>query len=160
MLYRELFYEGVPAIVKPEDRNTMANSIESRSPFLDYRLAEFCFSLPSRYKIRDGVGKWILREAMKDILPEKVRTRKDKAGLTAPADRWFRSENKEQIRELINSEFVKELSFFNIDKLNEVFDEHLSGAKNHQMFIWQLINLVLWYKKFFSKPDGKPICIQ
>lgn len=85
----------------------MASSIESRSPMLDYRLAEFCFLLPNKYKIRDGVGKWILREAMRDILPEKVRTRKDKAGLIAPAD-GFRTENKDQIRELINSDFVKE----------------------------------------------------
>lgn len=155
-LHKELLFEGVPAIIKPEDRNTMASSIESRSPMLDYRLAEFCFSLPNKYKIRDGVGKWILREAMRDILPEKVRTRKDKAGLIAPADRWFRTENKEQIRELINSDFVKELGFFNVRRLNEIFDEHLSGVKNHQMFIWQLINLVLWYKKFFSKSNGMP----
>lgn len=155
-LHKELLYEGVPAIIKPEDRNTMASSIESRSPMLDYRLAEFCFSLPNKYKIRDGVGKWILREAMRDILPEKVRTRKDKAGLIAPADRWFRTENKDQIRELINSDFVKELGFFDVCRLNEIFDEHLSGVKNHQMFIWQLINLVLWYKKFFSKSNGMP----
>lgn len=155
-LHKELLHETVPTSLKAEDRNTMASSIESRSPMLDYRLAEFCFSLPNDYKIRDGIGKWILREAMKDILPEKIRTRKDKAGFIVPADRWFRTTNKKQIRELINSEDTKILGIFDIGRLNDIFDEHVSGSKNHQMFIWQLINLVLWYKKFFSKSNGMP----
>lgn len=155
-LQKDLLYECIPATVKPEDRNTMANSIESRSPMLDYRLAEFCFSLPNNYKIRDGVGKWILREAMKGILPEKVRTRRDKAGLIAPADRWFRDTNREEIKELINSEFVQELGIFNISRINSIFDEHVVGLKNHQMFLWQLINLILWYKKFFITENGRP----
>lgn len=149
-LHKELLFETIPASLKAEDRNTMASSIESRSPMLDYRLAEFCFSLPQNYKIRDGVGKWILRESMKGILPEKVRNRKDKTGFLAPADMWFRTINKEQIRELINSSSVQELGIFNIDRLNSIFDEHLVGLKNHQMFLWQLINIGLWYQKFWS----------
>lgn len=151
VLYNELMHETVPASLRAEDRNTMANSIESRSPMLDYRLTEFCFSLPNNFKIRDGIGKWILRESMKGILPEKVRTRKDKAGFLSPADRWFRNENREQIRELINSEDVKLMDIFDIEQLNSIFNEHLLGGKNHQMFLWQFINFVLWYRKFFSK---------
>lgn len=150
-LYKELLFETVPASLRAEDRNTMASSIESRSPMLDYRLAEFCFSLPSSYKIRDGVGKWILRESMKDILPETVRTRKDKAGFIAPADRWFRVTSRDQIRELINSDAIEKLGIFDIDRLNQIFDEHLSGEKNHQMFIWQFINIGLWYGIFFGR---------
>lgn len=150
-LYKELLFETVPASLRAEDRNTMASSIESRSPLLDYRLAEFCFSLPSNYKIRDGIGKWILREAMKDILPESVRTRKDKSGFIAPADEWFRTSNKEQIRDMINSEAIGSLGIFDISRLNQIFDEHLSGLKNHQMFLWQFINLGLWSRKFFLK---------
>lgn len=150
-LYKELMHETVPASLRAEDRNTMASSIESRSPMLDYRLAEFCFSLPQNYKIRDGIGKWILRESMKDILPEKVRMRKDKSGFIAPADRWFRTTNKEQIRELINSSSIQELGIFNIGRLNSLFDEHLADLKNHQMFLWQFINIALWHRSFFGK---------
>jgi asparagine synthase (glutamine-hydrolysing) len=149
-LFKELFYETVPASLRAEDRNTMASSIESRSPMLDYRLAEFCFSLSNHYKIQNGIGKWILREAMKGILPEKVRTRKDKAGFTAPANQWFRTVNKEQIHALINSEDIREMNIFNIDRINEIFDEHIEGTKNHQMFLWQFINVGLWYKKFWK----------
>lgn len=150
-LHKELMYEGVPAIVKPEDRNTMAHSIESRSPMLDYRLAEFCFSLPNSFKIRDGIGKWTLREAMRDILPEKVRTRKDKAGFIAPADVWFRTTNRDDIQKLIDSDFIKEAQIFDMSRLNEIFKEHLTGIKNHQMFLWQFINFALWYKMFFAE---------
>jgi len=147
-LYKELFYETVPASLRAEDRNTMAHSIESRSPFLDYRLAELSFSLPNKYKIRDGVGKWVLREAMRGILPEKVRTRTDKAGLIAPADRWFRTTNKSQVQNIINSELLKKSNIFNVDNLNKLFENHLSENANYQMFLWQLINFNEWYKRF------------
>lgn len=150
-MYKELFYETVPASLRAEDRNTMAHSIESRSPFLDYRLIEYSYNLDNKYKIRDGIGKWILRESMKGILPEKVRTRKDKAGFIAPADEWFRTINKDQILEMLTSKEFEEIGVFDLKALHKIYQEHLSGEKNHQMFLWQLINVFLWYKKFFIK---------
>ena len=83
-LHQELMYETVPAVLRPEDRNSMAFGIESRSPFLDYRLVELAFALPGRFKIRDGLGKWAIREGMRGTLEESVRTRHDKQGLVAP----------------------------------------------------------------------------
>ena len=149
-LYLELMHETVPASLRAEDRNTMSQSLESRSPFLDYRLVEFCFSLPNKFKIRGGIGKWILRESMKGILAEKVRTRKDKAGFIAPADEWFRTINKDQIWELIKSNSLKERGIYNIEEIVKIFNEHIDGHKNHQMFLWQFINLELWFNKFFK----------
>jgi asparagine synthase (glutamine-hydrolysing) len=149
-LYSELMYETVPASLRPEDRNTMSQSIESRSPFLDYRLAEFAFSLPNRFKIRNGLGKWILREAMKGILPEDVRTRKDKAGFIAPADVWFRTTNRDQVHDLLNSNSFRSRGLFDIAQVNRMFQEHLQGAINHQMVLWQLVNLELWFRQFFD----------
>jgi len=149
-LRMELLYEVTPIMVKSEDRNTMSRSIESRSPFLDYRLVDFCFSLPNRMKIRDGIGKWLLREAMKDILPDKIRLRKDKAGLIAPADRWFRTINKEQIINLLESESIIKRKIFDKEKLYLMFNDHLNGTNNHQMVLWQLINLELWLQKYFD----------
>jgi len=143
-------HETVPASLRAEDRNTMSQSLESRSPFLDYRLVEFCFSLPNKFKIRGGIGKWILRESMKGILAEKVRTRKDKAGFIAPADEWFRTINKDQIWELIKSNSLKERGIYNIEEIVKIFNEHIDGHKNHQMFLWQFINLELWFNKFFK----------
>lgn len=149
-LYCELFFETVPASLRAEDRNTMSQSIESRSPWLDYRLVEYCFSLPDKFKIRKGLGKWILRESMRGILPEVVRTRKDKAGFIAPADIWFRTVNRNQIQSLMHSGTLEKRGLFNIQKLDGIFKEHLEGLKNHQMFLWQLINLELWFRRFFN----------
>lgn len=150
ILYSEMIYETIPVTLKPEDRNSMSQSIESRSPFLDYRLVEFCFSLPNRFKIRNGLGKWLLREAMAGILPENVRTRKDKAGFIAPADMWFRTINKKQLSDLIGSESLRKRDLFDVGRLNEIFDEHQRGVKNHQMFLWQLLNIELWFRRFFD----------
>lgn len=150
-LYSETMFETIPASLRPEDRNTMSQSIESRSPFLDHRLVEYCFSLPNKFKIRNGLGKWMLRESMKGILPENVRTRKDKSGFIAPANEWFRTTNRQELYDLINSKSIESRRIFIVDKLNAIYDEHLAGGKNHQMFLWQLINLELWFRKYFDE---------
>lgn len=150
-MYKELLFETIPASLRAEDRNTMAHSIESRSPFLDHRLIEYSYALENKYKIRDGLGKWILRESMKGILPEKVRMRKDKAGFISPADEWFKTINKNQILDMLNSDELKQINIFDIDALKSLYQEHLMGLKNHHMFLWQLINVFIWYKKYFIK---------
>ncbi|MGZ3930883.1 MAG: asparagine synthase-related protein, partial [Bacteroidia bacterium] len=77
----------LPTYLRSDDRDAMAFGIETRHPFLDYRLADFCFSLPDNYKIRDGWQKWILRQVMTGV-PEEIRFRKDKKGYTTPQDLW------------------------------------------------------------------------
>ena len=148
-LYLELLYETIPPSLRAEDRNMMAFSIENRLPFLDYRLVEYCFRLNNSYKIREGLGKWLLREAMKGILPEKVRMRKDKVGFNAPADEWFRHENRESIENLIDCNCYVNSEIYDQKKLIQLFREHLEG-KNHSMFFWQYINLSLWYELNFG----------
>jgi len=150
-------HEVTPTMVKSEDRNTMSRSIESRCPLLDHRLVDFCFSLPEHLKIRDGQGKWLLREAMKGILPEKVRLRKDKVGLIAPADKWFRTLNRTQMEELIEDSPVMELGILDQRELKTIFQEHLEEKKNHQMFLWQLLNFHSWFQIYHSHfAQGSP----
>ncbi|OEU71456.1 MAG: asparagine synthase (glutamine-hydrolyzing) [Desulfovibrio sp. S3730MH75] len=148
-LYLEMFSEAIPASLRAEDRNMMAFSIENRVPFLDYRLAEFCFRLGNSVKIKDGLGKWLLRESMKGILPEKVRTRKDKTGFNAPFDEWIRNENREQVEELMAANSYVNNEIYDHKKVKELYRKHLSG-ENHYMFFWQYINLNLWHNLFFS----------
>lgn len=148
-LYLELFYETVPPSLRAEDRNMMAFSIENRLPFLDYRLAEFSFRLDNKYKIRNGLGKWLLREAMKGVMPDKVRLRTDKTGFNAPFDEWIRNENRKQLEDIIYSKNFMNTEIYSIDKVKELFDEHLIG-RNHYMFFWQYINLNLWYEQHFK----------
>ena len=76
---------SLPHLLKAEDRNSMAHSVEARVPFTDYRLVDYVFSLPGIYKIHDGWTKWLLRLATKDLLPEEIVWRKDKLGFATPA---------------------------------------------------------------------------
>ncbi|MBT3784384.1 asparagine synthase (glutamine-hydrolyzing) [bacterium] len=148
-LFLELFYESTPAILKTEDRCTMAHSIESRTPFLDHRLVEFCFRLPSNMKIREGMGKWILRNSMRGILPEDVRLRKEKVGFNAPSHAWFRQESRENLKYLLSSESLRCRNLLDSELVLKIFEEHLSEGANHQMVLWQLLNLELWFQRFF-----------
>ncbi len=80
---------SLPTLLRHEDRNSMAHSVESRLPFLDYRLVEFAIRCPTTMKLRDGWTKWILREALRDTLPEKIRLRKTKLGFSVPERHWL-----------------------------------------------------------------------
>jgi asparagine synthase (glutamine-hydrolysing) len=76
----------LPYLLRGEDRNCMAHSIEARVPFLDYRLVDYVFSIPAVYKIHDGWTKWLLRLAVSDLLPAEIVWRKEKFGFATP--RW------------------------------------------------------------------------
>lgn len=96
--HAELTAASLPALLRYEDRNSMAFSIEARTPFLDYRLVERALALPATDLLRDGWTKALLREAMKDVLPENVRLRRDKVGFGTPERRWL-AEIAPQVRE-------------------------------------------------------------
>lgn len=144
------FLNSLIVLLKYEDRNSMAHSIEARVPFLDYRLVDFLFSLPADFKIRNGYTKWILREAMKGIIPEKIRLREDKIGFSTPEDEWFRNELREFIEDLINSKKFKERGVFDLKKAQDDFKTHLEKRKNRSDVVWRYINLELWFQKFID----------
>jgi asparagine synthase (glutamine-hydrolysing) len=150
-LHQELMYETVPAVLRPEDRNSMAFGIESRSPFLDYRLVELAFALPGRFKIRDGLGKWAIRQGMAGTLEESVRTRRDKQGLVAPTAHWFRGASHEAVRDVLASSELAQRGLLAQDEVLRRFDAHVSGAEDHYLEIWQWLNLELWMRKAFDR---------
>jgi asparagine synthase (glutamine-hydrolysing) len=86
----DLTYSSIPGMLRHEERNSMAHSVESRLPFLDYQLAEFTVNCPPSFKLRDGWSKWMLRNAMKGVLPDQIRLRKTKLGFDAPEEKWMR----------------------------------------------------------------------
>ncbi len=141
---------GLPSLLHYEDRNSMAFSIESRVPFLDYRLVEFMFSLPNNQKINNGITKVVLRNAMKGILPEKVRNRMDKMGFVTPEDIWFRTCAKHEIIEIIGSDRFSKRKYFNVPEIKKEFEAHCKGKKNISSTIWRWINLELWFRKFID----------
>ena len=82
-MLNELFHEATPVILHEDDLNSMLYSVENRSPYLDSRLFEFAYSIPSEHLIRDGYGKYVLREAVKGVLNDKVRLDRHKKGFNA-----------------------------------------------------------------------------
>ena len=84
------FYSTMQVLLQMGDRINMAHSVENRSPFLDYRLIQYAFSMPSKYKIKNGMTKWILKEVSKKFIPNEISNRIDKRGFSAPINRWFK----------------------------------------------------------------------
>lgn len=149
MLYNQIDY-SLSSLLRYEDRNSMAFSIESRVPFLDYRLVEFIFSLPDNQKIRHGTTKWVMRVASKGLMPEKIRSRQDKIGFATPEDIWIKKDLKDEMRRVFSSESFKSRGFFDQSKTMEKFDQYLAGKiKNYSIF-WRLYNLEIWYRIFLD----------
>jgi asparagine synthase (glutamine-hydrolysing) len=139
------------SLLRYEDRNSMAHSIESRLPFLDHRLVEFSFQIPATLKIQNGTTKMILREGMKDILPDKVRLRQDKIGFSTPEDEWFRGPIKKWIFDVIRSQSFQSRPYFNHKAVEEEFNKHIEGKKNISQEIWRWINFNYWFSQFINK---------
>jgi asparagine synthase (glutamine-hydrolysing) len=138
-------------LLKWEDKNSMWFSLEARVPFLDYRLVERTLSLPNDKIISGGTTKSILREAMKGILPEKIRNRQDKVGFGTPEDEWFKTPAFQKfIIDLIHSESFKSRDFIDYKKATKLYQHHLNGKMNISKEIWKWIHLELWFREFID----------
>jgi asparagine synthase (glutamine-hydrolysing) len=144
---------SLPALLRYEDRNAMAFSIEARVPFLDYRLAEYAFALPDHQKIHHGLTKFILRNAMQKILPESVRLRTDKMGFNTPERRWLANELNGLIRELIHSPSFAARGYFNASQIAQAFAAHVAGQRDLTFRAWRWINLELWFRQMIDAAE-------
>ena len=155
--YQDLFRETAPCCLRAEDRQTTYFSLDRFDPFMDFRLVEFMFRVPGTFKIRDGVTKRLLREAMKGILPEETRTRIAKTGWNAPAHVWFSGKNLEHLMDLVRSQTFRERGIYQIPFIEQIVDEHQEivasdlPRENHMMFLWQLINIETWFDVLETK---------
>ncbi len=151
--YQDIFRETAPCCLRAEDRNCTAFDLDHADPFFDYRLLEFMFRVPGHLKIRDGITKRLLREAMKGLLPEDTRTRIKKTGWNAPAYLWFSCDALTQLQDLIGSQRFRQRGVYNVNEVRRLLAEHVEIVKagkpreNHMMFFWQLVNLELWFQR-------------
>lgn len=137
------------------DVATMMNSIEARSPFLDYRLMDFAAKIPSEIKIRHGRQKYLLKKLAARFVPEKAVYRK-KAGFGIPIVFWFR---RDEMKNLLNNVLLGKRAvrrdYFNTDFLRRLLAEHVSGKKDHGQRLWTLLCLELWHLMFVDKVLSK-----
>lgn len=153
ILARELTSTNIPALLHYEDRNAMAFSIESRVPFLDYRFVEYIASLPLDQKIRGGVTKVALRNAIRGIVPEAIRCRMDKMGFVTPEEVWMRDALRPFVLEVFSSASFSGRKYWNAEAVIQNYLAFLEGRSGYSPELWRIVCAELWLRTFF---DGRP----
>lgn len=159
--WQDLTRETLPPCLRAESRTVGALGMERFHPFLDHRLVELMLPLRGDLKIREGVTKRLLREAMRGVLPEATRTRVAKTGWNAPAHRWFTGAGRESLMDLVRSRDFRERGVYDAAEVERLAAEHeeivVSGAPrdNHMMFLWQVVNVELWLRGLDRAPAGR-----
>lgn len=136
MLKRAVTEFPLPLYLRIEDRNSMAHSVETRLPFLDYRAVSLLFGLPAEWKVRGPWNKFILREAMRGRIPESVRARPDKMGFPTAGRKWFAHDLYEPMADLLASRSVRERGIYNVSRVVRDLDRHRQGEidVHHDLF--------------------------
>src|SRR5215831_11401638 len=136
-------------LLMKQDQMSMAASLESRVPFLDHRLVEFTARLPERMKLRRMTTKYVLRRAMKGVLPEPILAR-PKMGFPAPVGAWFRGAYRSMIDDYALSARSRERGVFDPAFVGALVAEHQSGARDHSQRLWSLVNFEMWARQFID----------
>src|SRR6185369_3250915 len=134
-------------LLERADRMTMAASLEARVPFLDHELARFVSGLPDAYRVRGTRGKWLLREAMRRVLPERILTR-PKVGFRVPVNAWFRGGMREFLLDHLEGAGSATRKYYDPGQLRRLLAEHIGGRQNHEKLLWSLLNLELWHRRY------------
>lgn len=137
------------------DIASMANSLEARSPFLDYEVMEFAARIPARLKLHKGRTKIILKDAFSKMLPRNILERK-KMGFGVPLDHWFRNELKGMAYDVLLGQRAVERGYFRKEYVRKMLDEHVSGQWNRQYHIYNLLMLELWHRQFIDSAGKGP----
>ena len=125
------------------DRASMAVSLEARAPFLDHRLVEFAFSLPLAQKIRNGSGKWLLRQLLYRHVPRKLIDR-PKMGFGVPIDAWLRGPLKAWAEDLLDPARLHAQGLLHVAPIAEAWQAHQSGRRNLQHYLWNVLMFQAW----------------
>lgn len=133
-------------LLMKQDQMSMATSIESRVPFLDHKLVEFTARMPDRMKLRGGTTKFVLRESMRGVLPDRILSR-SKMGFPVPIGRWFRGPFKTVIDEYVLSDRALGRDIFEPDFVRRLVSLHQSG-EDHSERLWALLNFEIWLRQF------------
>jgi asparagine synthase (glutamine-hydrolysing) len=156
ILRRELGSTNLPALLHYEDRNAMAFSLESRVPYLDVRFVEYVASLPLDRKIRNGVTKIALRNAIKGIIPECIRCRMDKMGFVTPEEIWMKETLRPFVLAVIGADSFRARPYWNADAVMRDYQAFLGGKSAYSPEIWRIVCTELWLRKFFDRKTESP----
>jgi asparagine synthase (glutamine-hydrolysing) len=157
LILRQRHSGGLVNLLHYGDAISMASSLESRLPFMDYRLVEFAFQLPWEYKVHYATGKYIHRQAMKGILPDFIANNPIKFGFNTPVSQFFKKSCALKIKpiDILLSEECINRGLFKKDALIRIINEHDSDKKNHSSLLFRLLSVELWFRNFIDEPELK-----
>jgi asparagine synthase (glutamine-hydrolysing) len=127
------------------DIASMANSLEVRAPMVDHHVMQFAASLPTKLKLRGAIGKYILKKAVRGLIPDEVIGR-PKHGFDVPVDEWLRGDLKEFACDLLLGKQLRERGQLNAGRVRHLLEEHVKKRANLGWLLWRLLILELWYQ--------------
>ena len=139
----------LPALFIVEDKVGMAHSIEARLPICDNEMVDFALSVPFEEKLRDYELKYIVKEAMREKLPDEIY-RQPKMGFPTPIAKWFKNGLKDYLQKILLNEQCLDRGIFNPDIIKQFLREHLKGQRNRQHILWQMLNVEIWHRVFLD----------
>lgn len=147
MQYIDFNFWLVGDILLKADKMSMANSLEVRVPYLDRVLIDYARNLPTKYKVNEKTTKYAFREVAKDVLEDKVASKK-KLGFPVPIRVWLKEDD---IYNKVKDKFMHDDRFFNTDYLIKLLDEHRDGVHDNSRKIWTVYTFLVWYDEYFGK---------
>jgi len=148
-LASDVMQYSTPDLLRYEDKNSMAFSIEARVPFLDHEMVEFIFGLPIDQKIKGGWNRAVYRNSMKGRMPEKIRTRRSKIGFTNPDIQWMKAKAGD-LRDTFASSSLASRGLYNQDRLVCAWDEYLNGRPGDGLIFWRVLVTELWMQRYID----------
>lgn len=150
MMLRDFGGYLVDDILVKVDRAAMANSLETRVPFLDHNVIEFAWTLPIDWKIRDGETKWPLKNVLYKYVPKKLVDR-PKMGFGVPFGEWLRGPLRGWVEEMLNNDNIAEQGYFDPIRVKKMWNDHLTGVSDNKYMLWNILMFQSWLYK--SKLD-------
>lgn len=150
MQFLDMNYYLAEDILTKVDRASMAVSLEVRAPFLDHNVAEFVASLPAEYKLRGKTTKFILKSAVKELLPENI-IKRPKKGFGIPIAKWLKGFLNPLMNDLLSFDRIGTQGLFNPEYVQKLISEHEQGTHNHYKQLWNLVVFQIWFDNFSKK---------
>jgi asparagine synthase (glutamine-hydrolysing) len=148
-LLQDFLVWSLPPLLRYEDRCSMAHSLEARLPFLDQELVDYVLRLPADAIIRNGWNRRVLRDGLRDVLPDIVARRRKKIGFTTPEFRWYRRQ-RAALQSLLRSPRFTSRPYWHAAQVAEGFRAACAGESTESMFFWRVINAEIWLRIFFD----------
>ena len=154
MMYEDTVTYLPDDILVKVDRASMGASLETRAPFLDHEIVEFAWSLPLAMKLHGGTGKYVLRKVLEKFVPRQL-TDRPKAGFAIPIGAWLRKDLRDWAESALDSAKIRGQGYLDVDAVQKKWQEHLSGKRDWESQIWNILVLQWWLE---ARSNKEPVC--